>query len=81
MINLTLERYFGINRYYTTNNDEETAMQRCPVCGMMVDEHRSPSTVYKGKTFYFHKPMHKEMFDKDPEKFLSRQQNSSGMHM
>ncbi|MFW9779681.1 MAG: YHS domain-containing protein [Candidatus Heimdallarchaeota archaeon] len=56
-------------------------MQRCPVCGMMVDENRSPSTVYKGKTFYFHKPMHKEMFDKDPEKFLSRQQNSSGMHM
>ncbi len=47
-------------------------MTRCPVCGMMVDETTAPSSEYEGATYYFHKPVHKEMFDKDPEKFLSK---------
>jgi YHS domain-containing protein len=45
---------------------------KCPVCGMMVDKSTSPSSEYKGNTYYFHTPVHKEMFDKDPEKFLSK---------
>jgi YHS domain-containing protein len=39
---------------------------------MMVDKNTSPSSEYKGNTYYFHTPVHKEMFDKDPEKFLSK---------
>jgi YHS domain-containing protein len=66
---------------YTKRIYEETIMKRCPVCGMMVDENKAPSSNYQGRTFYFHKPVHKEMFDKDPEKFLSRQPDSSKMHM
>ena len=48
-------------------------MAKCPVCGMMANENSSPSTVYKGKKYYFHIPQHKLMFEKDPEKFLGRQ--------
>ncbi len=47
-------------------------MVKCPVCGMMVDEGNAPTSEYQGKTYYFHKPVHKEMFDKDPEKFLNK---------
>lgn len=47
-------------------------MAKCPVCGMMVNESTAPTLVYKGKTYYFHKPQHKLMFEKDPEKFLNR---------
>jgi YHS domain-containing protein len=39
---------------------------------MMADEATAPVSEYKGTTYYFHMPVHKEMFDKDPEKFLSR---------
>jgi YHS domain-containing protein len=48
-------------------------MTQCPVCGMMVNENTAPSTEYKGKIFYFMNPIHKEMFDKAPEKFLGKQ--------
>jgi YHS domain-containing protein len=47
-------------------------MVKCPVCGMMVNENTAPSLEYKGETYYFMKPAHKEMFEKDPEKFLRR---------
>jgi len=59
-------------------------MAKCPVCGMMADE-TAPSSEYKGNTYYFHTPTHKEMFDKDPEKFLSKSSDQdkpmSGMDM
>ncbi len=48
-------------------------MAKCPVCGMMVDENTAPTTGYKGTKYYFHKPEHKVMFEKDTEKFLNRQ--------
>ncbi|MHA2093647.1 MAG: YHS domain-containing protein [Candidatus Hodarchaeales archaeon] len=54
-------------------------MRKCPVCGMMVDEKTSPTSSYKGTTYYFHKPVHKDMFDKEPEKFLDQQSDSTGM--
>ncbi len=49
-------------------------MAKCPVCGMTADE-AAASSEYKGTTYYFHEPVHKEMFDKDPEKFLSKSSN------
>jgi YHS domain-containing protein len=55
-------------------------MTKCPVCGMMVDESTAPSSEYKGEKYYFMNPVHKEMFEKDPEKFLNREQNDN-MHM
>ena len=54
-------------------------MAKCPVCGMMVDENSSPSTEYKGKTYYFMSPAHQKIFETDPEKILSQQSDSSGM--
>ncbi len=48
---------------------------------MMVDESTAPSTEYKGKTYYFHEPEHKVMFDKDPEKFLDKEMNEMEMDM
>jgi YHS domain-containing protein len=44
---------------------------------MMVDERTAPSMEYKGKTYYFMNPVHKEMFEKDPERFLNREQGES----
>ncbi len=46
----------------------------------MVDEKTAPSSEYKGETYYFMNPTHKAMFDKDPEKFLDKQ-NDQGDHM
>ncbi len=61
-------------------------MVNCPVCGMMVDENTAPSSEYKGKTYYFMNQTHKEMFDQDPEKYLSKSSSkedhmASGMDM
>ena len=53
-------------------------MTQCPVCGMMVDENTAPSLEYKGKKYYFMSPIHKDMFEKDPEKFLVQQKEMSG---
>lgn len=54
-------------------------MTNCPVCGMMVDEKTAPVSEYKGKKYYFHKPQHKAMFDKDPERYFV-QQNIQSQH-
>jgi YHS domain-containing protein len=45
---------------------------------MMVDESSAPTAEYKGKRYYFHKPEHKVMFEKDPEKFLGQPSTMSG---
>jgi transcriptional regulator GlxA family with amidase domain/YHS domain-containing protein len=42
----------------------------CPVCDMDVDPKTSPNSVYKGKTYYFCMPGHKQQFDATPEKFV-----------
>jgi len=41
----------------------------CAVCGMEID--RSLSSTYKGKTYYFCVPEHKQLFDKSPEAFIT----------
>lgn len=43
----------------------------CAVCSMAVDVASSPSTVYKGATYYFCSPDHKSQFDAAPTKFIS----------
>lgn len=50
-------------------------MTQCPVCGMMVDENTAPSLEYKSKKYYFMNQTHKEMFEKDPEKFLAQKKD------
>ena len=42
----------------------------CLVCGMDVDPQTAPSSSYKGKTYYFCMPGHKQQFDVTPEKFM-----------
>jgi putative intracellular protease/amidase/YHS domain-containing protein len=41
----------------------------CPICGM--DGDASLKSAYKGKTYYFCMPRHKEVFDTTPEKFVT----------
>jgi YHS domain-containing protein len=52
---------------------------QCPVCGMMVDTRTAPRSEYKGKTYYFMNPIHKGMFDKDPERFIKAGASRRGM--
>jgi len=41
-----------------------------PVCKMKVDEKKAVKYEYKGKTFYFCQVGCKEVFSKNPEKYL-----------
>ncbi|MBI3467616.1 MAG: YHS domain-containing protein [Planctomycetes bacterium] len=43
-----------------------------PVCGMTVDPKTAEKAVYKGKTYYFCARSEKEEFEKDPEKYVSK---------
>ncbi|HET9407457.1 MAG TPA: DJ-1/PfpI family protein [Candidatus Sulfotelmatobacter sp.] len=42
----------------------------CPVCGMEVDPKSAPTSVYKGKTYYFMTQEHKQQFEANPELYL-----------
>jgi Cu+-exporting ATPase len=45
-------------------------MMKDPVCGMNVDETKTPvATQHKGTTYYFCSPGCRDTFTKDPEKF------------
>ena len=49
-------------------------MAKDPVCQMTVDEKKTAATsIYKGKTYYFCAKGCKERFDKEPEKFISKE--------
>jgi transcriptional regulator GlxA family with amidase domain/YHS domain-containing protein len=43
----------------------------CAVCAMHIDAATDPHSVYKGKTYYFCMPEHKQLFDGAPERALS----------
>lgn len=58
------------NSIYAKVGTEADNSPYCSVCGMDVDPKTSPSSVYKGKTYYFCMPSHKEKFDESPEKFV-----------
>jgi putative intracellular protease/amidase/YHS domain-containing protein len=42
----------------------------CPVCSMEVDRASAPTSVYKGKSYYFCSADHKSTFDAAPQKWL-----------
>ena len=45
-----------------------------PVCNMKVTEKTATAkSTYKGKTYYFCSILCKQMFDRDPEKYVSTQ--------
>ncbi len=49
-------------------------MAKDPVCNMNVDEKRAAATsTYKGKTYFFCAKVCKEKFDKEPEKFVTKE--------
>jgi Cu+-exporting ATPase len=42
-----------------------------PVCGMKIAEATAAATsMYKGETYYFCSALCKQLFDRDPEKYL-----------
>ncbi len=43
----------------------------CPVCTQPVDPAASPSSTYKGVTYYLRCPHCKNRFDDDPERFIA----------
>jgi YHS domain-containing protein len=46
-----------------------------PVCHMEVDEEKAPAKMeYKGKTYYFCAPGCKVAFERDPEKYVGREE-------
>ncbi len=56
-------------------------MVKDPVCGMQVDE-KTPAgkSEYKGNDYYFCSPGCKASFDKEPEKFVLKDDEQSGHH-
>lgn len=52
-------------------------MAKDPVCGMQVDTQTPASvSIYKEKTYYFCSLGCKHEFDKNPEKYVSKDQSS-----
>lgn len=51
--------------------DREVIMQKCPVCGMEVDEKTALRTTHQGQTFYFCSQQCKDAFVKKPEAFVA----------
>ncbi len=50
-------------------------MSKDPVCGMQVDESTAAGkSEYRGTTYHFCSSSCKERFDKDPEKFVGKQE-------
>ena len=41
------------------------------VCGMTVNESTSLHVTYKGKTYHFCSPLCRQLFERDPEKYVS----------
>jgi YHS domain-containing protein/putative intracellular protease/amidase len=58
------------NSIYAKVGTEEDHSPFCPVCGMDIDSKTADRSVYKGKTYYFCMPGHKQQFDTAPEKFV-----------
>lgn len=52
-------------------------MEKDPTCGTEVDPATAPKSEYKGKTYYFCCPTCKEVFDKEPEKYVKEESAES----
>lgn len=60
------------NQAYAVKRVSTDEHPLCPVCDMdIMDKASAPSTVYKGKTYYFCMDDHKGLFDQSPEKYLN----------
>jgi len=59
------------NSVYAKVGTEADNSPYCPVCGMDVDPKTTDNSIYKGKTYYFCMPSHKQQFDAAPEKFVN----------
>lgn len=56
-------------------------MEKDPVCGMDVDPKTAQwKSEYKGQTYYFCAPGCKKEFDREPEKFTGKSQQSGQQH-
>ena len=53
-------------------------MIKDPVCDMKISgETARAKSIYKGKTFYFCSVFCKQMFDRDPEKYIKGEETKS----
>jgi YHS domain-containing protein len=53
-------------------------MIKDPVCGMKITGETAPAkSIYKGMTFYFCSAFCKQMFDRDPEKYIKALENQT----
>ncbi len=52
-------------------------MMKDPVCGMQVDEKKSPTSMSEGKKYAFCSPECKTKFDANPKQFTSSQGHTS----
>src|SRR5262249_19635450 len=59
------------NQAYAQMRVSTTADTLCAVCDMHIDSATAPKTVYKGKTYYFCSPAHKEAFEKAPDSYIN----------
>ena len=60
------------NQAYAARRVSTDEHPLCPVCDMdIADKASSPSSIYKGKTYYFCSGDHKGLFDQSPEKYLN----------
>ena len=56
-------------------------MAKDPVCGMEVDEKKAAGkSEYNGQTYYFCSPGCKKSFDKEPEKYVGKEQKEHSGH-
>lgn len=58
------------NAEFVAKRVSTAAHPLCAVCGMDVDAKTAPTSTYKGKTYYFCMPQHKQLFDADPARVL-----------
>lgn len=60
----------GVNAVYAKAAVSTDEHPLCPVCSMEVSPATAPTSVYKGKTYYFCSTGHKTAFDAAPEKWV-----------
>jgi len=58
------------NAPYATAPQPAAGHALCPVCWMEVDPASAPRSDYRGKSYFFCMPEHKQRFDRSPEGFL-----------
>jgi transcriptional regulator GlxA family with amidase domain len=58
------------NQIYAAMRVSTAEHPLCAVCDMDVDAKTAPTSLYKGKTYYFCMDDHKELFDKSPQKYV-----------